>query len=44
LIPDIKSFKINELEDSITNGNFETIEKECLHQGIPQYFIIAKKK
>jgi len=43
LIPDIKSFKANELEDSIANGNFETIENECLHQGIPQYFIVAKK-
>jgi 2-polyprenyl-3-methyl-5-hydroxy-6-metoxy-1,4-benzoquinol methylase len=43
LIPDIKSFKANELEDSIANGNFEIIENECLHQGIPQYFIAAKK-
>jgi 2-polyprenyl-3-methyl-5-hydroxy-6-metoxy-1,4-benzoquinol methylase len=43
LIPDIKSFKANELEDSIANGNFEIIENECFHQGIPQYFIVAKK-
>jgi 2-polyprenyl-3-methyl-5-hydroxy-6-metoxy-1,4-benzoquinol methylase len=43
LIPDIKSFKANELENSIANGNFETIENECLYQGIPQYFIVAKK-
>jgi 2-polyprenyl-3-methyl-5-hydroxy-6-metoxy-1,4-benzoquinol methylase len=43
LIPDIKSFKINELEDLIASGNFESIENERLHQGIPQYFIAAKK-
>ena len=43
LIPNIRSFKKSELEDSIANGNFETIENECLHQGIPQYFIVAKK-
>jgi 2-polyprenyl-3-methyl-5-hydroxy-6-metoxy-1,4-benzoquinol methylase len=43
LVPDIKSFKANELEDSIADGNFVTIENECLHQGIPQYFIVAKK-
>jgi 2-polyprenyl-3-methyl-5-hydroxy-6-metoxy-1,4-benzoquinol methylase len=44
LIPDIKSFKANELEDSITNGSFEIIENESLDHSIPQYFIVAKKK
>jgi 2-polyprenyl-3-methyl-5-hydroxy-6-metoxy-1,4-benzoquinol methylase len=43
LTPDIKSFKANELEDIITNGNFQTIENENLHQGMPQCFIVAKK-
>jgi len=43
LAPDIKSFKANELEDLIANANFQTIENESLHQGIPQYFIVAKK-
>jgi 2-polyprenyl-3-methyl-5-hydroxy-6-metoxy-1,4-benzoquinol methylase len=43
LAPDIKSFKANELEDIITDGNFQTIENENLHQGMPQYFIVAKK-
>jgi len=43
LIPDIKSFKANELENLIANGNFEIAENESLHQGIPQYFIVAKK-
>jgi 2-polyprenyl-3-methyl-5-hydroxy-6-metoxy-1,4-benzoquinol methylase len=43
LVPDIKSFKANELEDIIADGNFQTIENESLHQGMPQYFIVAKK-
>jgi 2-polyprenyl-3-methyl-5-hydroxy-6-metoxy-1,4-benzoquinol methylase len=43
LIPDIRSFKANELENSIVNGNFEIIENECLHQGMQQYFIVGKK-
>jgi 2-polyprenyl-3-methyl-5-hydroxy-6-metoxy-1,4-benzoquinol methylase len=43
LVPDIKSYKANELEDIITNANFKIIENESLHQGIPQYFIVAKK-
>jgi 2-polyprenyl-3-methyl-5-hydroxy-6-metoxy-1,4-benzoquinol methylase len=43
LIPDIKSLKASELEDSIANGNFETIESEYLHHGVPKYFIVAKK-
>ncbi len=43
LIPNIRSFKISELEDSIANGNFEIIETECLHQSSQQYFIVAKK-
>ncbi|MCX9009805.1 MAG: methyltransferase domain-containing protein [Candidatus Methanoperedens sp.] len=44
LIPNIRSFKISELEDSIANGNFEIVETECLHQSSPEYFIVAKKK
>ena len=43
LAPDIKSFKANELEDLIAKANFQTIESESLHQGIPQYVIVAKK-
>ena len=43
LVPDIKSFKISELEDSIANGNFEIIENEDLQKGMPQIFIVAKK-
>jgi 2-polyprenyl-3-methyl-5-hydroxy-6-metoxy-1,4-benzoquinol methylase len=44
LIPWIKSFKANELVKLFTDENFETIEIERLQQGIPQYFIVAKKK
>lgn len=44
LIPNIRSFKISELEDSIANGNFEIVETECLHKSSPEYFIVAKKK
>lgn len=43
LVPKIKSFKISELEDTITIGNLEIVETECLHQSSQQYFIVAKK-
>jgi len=43
IIPNIRAFKKNELEDSIANENFEMIETEWLHQNSPQYFIVAKK-
>lgn len=43
LVPEIKSFKICELEDLIDNGKFEIIENESLHKGVPQIFIVAKK-
>jgi 2-polyprenyl-3-methyl-5-hydroxy-6-metoxy-1,4-benzoquinol methylase len=44
LVPNISPFKISELEDSITAGNFEIVETEYLHQRGQQYFIVAKKK
>jgi len=43
LVPDVKSFKDNELEDLIVNAKFQIVENERLHQGVPQYFIVAKK-
>jgi len=43
IIPKIKSFKISELKHSITKGNFEIGETECLHHKSQQYFIVAKK-
>jgi len=44
LIPPITSFKISELEDLMTDGNFEIVETECLHKSGQQYFVVAKKK
>ncbi len=44
LIPQITSFKISELEDLMTDGNFEIVETECLHKSGQLYFIVAKKK
>lgn len=43
LIPPITSFKNSELEDLMTDGNFEIVETECLHKSGQQYFIVAKK-
>jgi len=43
LVPEIKSFKISELEGLIDTGKFEIIENEDLHKGVPQIFIVAKK-
>lgn len=43
-IPKVKSFKANELKDSIINGKFEIIENDKLPQGIIEYLIVAKKK
>lgn len=43
LIPNFRRFKTSELENSIANGNFETVETECLHRYGQQYFIVAKK-
>ncbi len=44
LVPDLKSFKANEIEDLFADGNFEITENEDLHKAIPQYFIVTKKK
>ncbi len=44
LVPNIKPFKISELEDLIAHGSFEIVETECLHQGTQEYFIVAKKR
>jgi 2-polyprenyl-3-methyl-5-hydroxy-6-metoxy-1,4-benzoquinol methylase len=43
LIPVIKTFKTNELEDLIITENFAIIESESWLQGIPQYFMVAMK-
>ncbi|CAG0990610.1 MAG: ubiquinone/menaquinone biosynthesis methyltransferase [Candidatus Methanoperedens nitroreducens] len=44
LIPPIKYYNISELEDLMTEGNFEIVETECLDKSGQQYFIVAKKK
>jgi 2-polyprenyl-3-methyl-5-hydroxy-6-metoxy-1,4-benzoquinol methylase len=44
LIPYIKRFRFQELDDIIANGNFKTIETEKFYQEIFGYFIVAKKQ
>lgn len=43
LIPNLRLFKVPELEDSIANANFKIVETECLRKSGEQYFIAAKK-
>lgn len=43
ILPNMRFFKISELEDSITNGNFQIVETESLNQSSMNYFIAAKK-
>lgn len=43
ITPEIKSFKISELESSFIKANFEIIETGCLKQNSLQYLLIAKK-
>ena len=42
-IPYLKFFKIQELKDLMTDGNFDIVETECLNKISQQYFIVAKK-
>ena len=44
LIPDIRFFNISELENLITNENFQIVKPESLNHNPQDYFIIAKKK
>lgn len=44
LIPPIKLFKISELENLMTDGNFDIVEVACLDKSGQQYYIVAKKK
>jgi 2-polyprenyl-3-methyl-5-hydroxy-6-metoxy-1,4-benzoquinol methylase len=43
LVPDIRFFKISELEDAIANGNFQIVETESLTRNPTSYFVVAKK-
>lgn len=42
LVPKMNFFKISELENLITDGNFAIVDRENLSR-LPDYFIIAKK-
>ncbi len=44
LVPNMKFFRISELEDSISCANFQIIEKESLNNSPNEHFIVAKKK
>ena len=41
IIPPMRFFKIAEMEDSVTRGNFHIVETECLTP--TEYFIVARK-
>jgi len=43
IIPNMKNFKVSELEDLIANGNFQIVETENLSHTPLDYFIVAKK-
>ena len=43
LVPQIRSYKVSELEGSIAAGNFEIIETERLAIKTAEYFIVARK-
>ena len=40
----IRRLKSSELDDLITNGNFQTIDTQKIYKGASSYFIVAKKK
>ena len=44
LVPDMKFFKTTELEELISDSNFQIIEKESLNNSPLEHFIVAKKK
>lgn len=39
----IRRLKSSELDDLMTNGNFQTIETEKIYKGASSYFMVAKK-
>ncbi|MFC2138251.1 methyltransferase domain-containing protein, partial [Bacteroidota bacterium] len=43
LVPSIKLFKFRELEDLITKGNFQIIEKEIMFHEMSFLYVTAKK-
>lgn len=43
IIPEIKSFKLTDLEKLMTNSGFEIVRRECIQEKTNQFFIVAKK-
>lgn len=43
IIPYVKLFRISELEDLITQGNFQIVETKKFIGGLTDYFIVARK-
>ncbi|MBL6449558.1 class I SAM-dependent methyltransferase [Fulvivirga sp. 29W222] len=43
LIPNLKTYNVNEVEDAIVNAGFSLVESECLNKAGKQYFIVGKK-
>jgi 2-polyprenyl-3-methyl-5-hydroxy-6-metoxy-1,4-benzoquinol methylase len=44
IVPDVTKLKFSEIEDMITEGEFQIIETEVLGEGVSTYFVVAKKK
>ncbi len=44
LVPNMKFFKTTDLEESISDANFQIVEKESLNNSPQEHFIVAKKK
>jgi len=43
LVPNIRSFKISNLVDTIEEGDFSIVESDCLKKSSQEYFIVARK-
>jgi 2-polyprenyl-3-methyl-5-hydroxy-6-metoxy-1,4-benzoquinol methylase len=43
LAPNIRSFKIRDLVDTIEKGDFSIVETDGLKKSSPEYFIVAKR-
>lgn len=43
LMPNIRSYKIRHLVDTIEQGNFSIVETDCLKKRSREYFIVARK-
>jgi len=43
LVPHIRSFKLNQLVNTMEEGDFSIVEKDCLKKSSQEYFIVARK-